>query len=64
MEKARSGPMAHDVPYTPQTDTILRRLASLAPATLGVMHGSSFMGDGARALRELATVFRELLAGD
>ena len=54
--------MAHDVPYTPHTDAILRRLAELAPATLAVMHGSSFTGDGGAALRDLSTVFRELLA--
>ena len=64
MEKSRSGPMAHDVPYTPYTDAILRRLAGLAPATIAVMHGSSFTGDGRAALQNLAGVFRELLAGD
>jgi flavorubredoxin len=64
MEKSRSGPMAHDVPYTPYTDGILHRLGRLAPETLAVMHGSSFTGDGAAALRDLSTVFRELLAGE
>ena len=33
-------------------------LADLAPRTLAVMHGSSFEGDGAGALRELATAWR------
>jgi len=28
------------------------------------MHGSTFTGDGAAALRDLSTVFRELLAGE
>ena len=32
----------------------LRRLAELAPRTLALMHGSSFSGDGAAALRGLA----------
>ena len=64
MEKGRSGPMAHDVPYTPYTGAILARLAALAPATIAVMHGSSFHGDGAAVLRDLASVFRDLLAGD
>lgn len=64
MEKSRSGPMAHGVPYTPYTDAILHRLARLAPTTLAVMHGSSFSADGAAALRDLSTVFRELLAGE
>lgn len=35
----------------------LDRLAGLAPRTLAVMHGSSFEGDGARALRELAAAW-------
>jgi len=56
-----SGPMANDVPYTAHTDGMLQRLAALEPRTLAVMHGSSYRGDGGRALRELATVFRELL---
>lgn len=39
----------------PGSDTILRRLAELAPRTLALMHGSSFAGDGAAALRGLGT---------
>jgi len=62
MAKSRSGPMAHDVPYTPHTDEILGRLGSLGPTTLAVMHGSSFAGDGGAALRDLSSAFRELLA--
>lgn len=38
----------------PQTGSTLRRLAELEPATLALMHGASFHGDGAAALRELA----------
>lgn len=56
-----AGPLAHDVPYTADTDRTLRRLAALEPRTLAVMHGSSFRGDGGRAIRELATVVAELL---
>jgi flavorubredoxin len=52
------GPLANDIPYTPYTDATLRRLASLEPLTLAVMHGSSYRGDGGRALRELAAVIR------
>lgn len=36
------------------TVAALRSLAALEPTTLAVMHGSSFHGDGARALSELA----------
>ena len=39
---------------TPQTAPTLRRLARLAPETLAVMHGSSYRGDCAGALNELA----------
>jgi hypothetical protein len=33
---------------------VLERLAELQPRTLALMHGSSFRGDGAAALRTLA----------
>jgi flavorubredoxin len=56
-----SGPMAHDMPYTPYTDATLRRLAALEPRTLAVMHGSAYEGDGRAAILELASVIRETL---
>ncbi len=61
--KSRGGPMAHDVPFTADTVPTLHRLAELRPRRLAVMHGSSFEGDGAQALRDLASVFAETLAG-
>ncbi len=54
-----NGPMSKDMPYTPYTDATLERLARLNPRTLGVMHGSSFRGDGAAAIRELAHAIRK-----
>jgi flavorubredoxin len=57
------GPLANDMPYTPYTDATFDRLAELAPKTLAAMHGSSWRGDGARAVRELKTVVRDLLGG-
>jgi flavorubredoxin len=39
---------------TPATGPTIRRLAGLAPGTLALMHGSSYAGDGAAALRDLA----------
>jgi flavorubredoxin len=39
----------------PNTATALNGLANLAPTTLALMHGSSFRGDGATALRTLAS---------
>ena len=56
-----SGPLANDMPYTPYTDATLRRLAALKPRTLALMHGSSFRGDGERALLELAVVLKDAL---
>jgi flavorubredoxin len=38
----------------PTTGATLRRLAELSPRTLALMHGPSFNGDGATALRSLA----------
>ncbi|HEX2561293.1 MBL fold metallo-hydrolase [Phenylobacterium sp.] len=38
----------------PNTGRELQRMAALAPRTLALMHGSSFEGDGAAALKELA----------
>jgi flavorubredoxin len=57
-----TGPMAKDMPYTPYTDSTLRRLAALAPTTLATMHGSSFRGDGQKAILDLATILKELLS--
>ena len=59
----QQGPLAHAYPYTPQTDETLRRLAALAPRTLALMHGSTFVGDGSRALEDLAAAMREVLTG-
>jgi hypothetical protein len=38
----------------PSMGATIRRLGTLAPRTLAIMHGSSFAGDGAAALRALA----------
>ena len=40
--------------HAPQSGAILERLARETPATLAVMHGSAWRGDGARLLRALA----------
>ena len=46
---------------SPLTGATLRRLAALAPETLALMHGSSFQGDGAAALRDLAGHYDTLI---
>jgi flavorubredoxin len=58
-----SSPLAKDLPWTPYTDATLRRLAALAPRTLAIMHGSTFAGDGGRAVLELAGILAETLQG-
>jgi flavorubredoxin len=59
MRKMQSGPLVGYMPYTCHTDPLLRRLAELNPRTLAVMHGSSYTGDGAKALCDLAGLVRE-----
>lgn len=61
MSVMQAGPLANYIPYTSRTDAILQRLAELDPRTLAIMHGSSFAGDGAGALRGLAGVMKEVL---
>lgn len=43
----------------PAVPATLRRLADLEPATLAIMHGSSYNGDCAALLRSLAEVYEE-----
>lgn len=61
LQDMQKTPLANYMPYTPQTDRILQRLAALKPKTLATMHGSSFAGDGERALLDLAVVIKDVL---
>ena len=56
------GPLANYLPYSTLTMPTLERLAALEPKTLATMHGSVFVGDGGRVLRDYATMVREVLA--
>ncbi len=56
-----ASPFAASMPYTPQTAATLERLGALAPARIATMHGSTFVGDGARAIRDYASMLRETL---
>ena len=47
---------------TPSTAPTMRSLADLAPRTLALMHGPSFTGDCAGALRDLADAYAERLS--
>ncbi len=60
LREYEAGILADYVPYSGRTDRAMRRLAELKPKTLAVMHGSSFAGDGERALLELNDVLREI----
>ena len=57
----QAGPLANYVPYTSNTRRILEGLATLKPKTLAVMHGSSFSGDCAQSLLQLAGVMQDIL---
>jgi flavorubredoxin len=56
----QAGVLADYVPYTCLTSKNLQKLAELKPKTLGIMHGSSFKGDCARALSELDQTFKQV----
>ena len=58
-----AGPLAHYMPYTPLTKGTLAKLADLKPHIVATMHGSTFVGDGATALRALARMLEETLGG-
>lgn len=57
----QAGPLRNYMPYTPNTERFLTELAALKPKTLAAMHGSSFVGDGERALLDLGPVLKEVL---
>lgn len=59
MQKMEQGPLAGYMPYTRQTEGVLKSLSELKPKTLAVMHGSSFSGQGDRLLIDLADAVRQ-----
>ena len=64
LQEYQAGPLAHAVVWSPLIGPALEELASLKPQLLAVMHGSSYVGDGGRALLELKETFRETLVGE
>jgi flavorubredoxin len=54
--------MFHATCLAPHTAETLRALGDLEPATLAIMHGSSFHGDGKSALYDLAVGYEKLTA--
>ena len=63
MREYQGGILADYAPYTHYTDKTFQKLAALKPKTLAIMHGSSFTGDGERALRDLAVAFKDIFGG-
>lgn len=59
MKQMQEGPLAGYIPYTRQTEGVLRSLADLEPETLAVMHGSSYVGKAGSQLTGLAGVIKE-----
>ena len=59
VQQMQQGPLAGDMPYTRQTEGVLRSLAELKPEMLAVMHGSSYAGKCERLLIDLAGVVKE-----
>jgi flavorubredoxin len=58
----QQGPMAGYLPYTPDTQEKINRLANLKPKTLAAMHGSTYVGDGESALLNLAAAMKDVLS--
>jgi flavorubredoxin len=58
MRQMNQGPLAGYMPYTRQTEGVLRSLADLKPETLAVMHGSSYVGKSDQLLTDLAGVIK------
>ncbi|MER3425547.1 MAG: MBL fold metallo-hydrolase [Nitrospiraceae bacterium] len=54
-------PLANYLPYTPLTEPTLHSLADLHPNALATMHGSTFVGNGRQALKDLAQAIKEVL---
>lgn len=54
-------PLASYMPYTRQTERNMQKLIDLRPTTIAAMHGSTYSGNGAKALSELREVMKELL---
>jgi hypothetical protein len=63
MHQMQQEPLADYMPYTSQTEGVLRGLAALEPETLAVMHGSSYIGKSGKLLTDLAGVIKESFDG-
>jgi flavorubredoxin len=62
LQGLQQSPFAHYIPYSPAAEQILLNLARLQPRTLAIMHGSSFTGDGKKAIEEFIQVWKDVLS--
>ena len=60
MLEMQASPLADYLPYTPNTDATVRRIAALKPTTVASMHGSVYQGDGEKAILDYAGVLKEI----
>lgn len=60
----QAGPLANYLPYTPNTDATLIRIAAQKPTTVATMHGSVFSGDGEQAILEYSGILKEVLGAE
>jgi len=58
----QDGPLANYMPYTSRTEAQIKELAGLKPRACAPMHGSTFVGNGEKALLDMAVVMKELLS--
>jgi flavorubredoxin len=61
LHAGQSSPLPDYMPYTHKTKGMLQELADLKPATLAIMHGSSYKGNCTQALQDLDTIMKEEL---
>jgi len=57
----QGGPLAYYMPYTRHTESQIRELASLKPRACATMHGSTFVGNGEKALLDMGVAMKEIL---
>ncbi len=55
------GPRAGYLPFTSQSEALLRKIASHKPKIIATMHGSTYIGDGEHALADLSLAMKEIL---
>lgn len=57
----QASPFANYMPYSKLTEANFEKLIALQPHTLAAMHGSSFTGDGSKALKDFSVMMKEVL---